>query len=273
MINNGGSDRGDDKWTRELLDMNVLDSPGYVISLWPLIRMNGGADLLAAYNAFSILLEPHLPPHCELYPPSALHITIATLSSFAEDTTKNTTKEARLIDEAMLGELLNRARRDPEFPVHNTTLSATIRRPTLSEGNVGFFLNEHDHDHETTVGFIGTFEKIRRCLKKASIGTPIEHRIKCPRIVHSTFLRFVNTSQVPKGFRDIFETIAKQWNNNSITISTNMVELVRESVPYMHMHLPARHHIVHQVPMGNEMEVKEDAIPQKDLNTLYDTSN
>ena len=77
-----GTQNNIDQWTLQILSSNKLDQAGYVISMWPLIRMTGGSNLLTEYNRFSVLLEPHLPTNCELYPPSALHITIATLSSF-----------------------------------------------------------------------------------------------------------------------------------------------------------------------------------------------
>ena len=53
----------------------------------------------------------------------------------------------------------------------------------------------------------GTVNLIRECLKTASIGTEIESRIKCPTIVHSTMLRFVDSTDVPLSFRKIFTDI------------------------------------------------------------------
>ena len=236
-----GTQNNIDQWTLQILTSNKLDQAGYVISMWPLIRMTGGSNLLTEYNRFSVLLEPHLPTNCELYPPSALHITIATLSSFTEGV---------FVDEKILKNVLNVARNDSRWPL-NQQLEVIIQQPTLSKGNCGFFFNDGK----------GTVNLIRECLKTASIGTEIESRIKCPTIVHSTMLRFVDSTDVPLSFRKTFTDIAKQWK--PIAISSSTIDLVRESMPYMHMPLPARHHLVHSVSMvkytGSVLHVSEYA--------------
>ena len=210
--------------TKQLLTPTCVP-PGYVVSLWPLIRAGHGSQLLTAYNTFAAALEPILPPNCELYPPSALHVTIATLSSFTNGTTVN---------EHMLAAVLDRAKQDPEWP-SVSQLAITVQEPTLSEGFVGFFFN-----HATHVA------SIRDCLKRAAVGTSLD--IKCPGIVHSTFLRFIDSTAVPNDFRIQFEHLAAQMKPTTVTCPT--IDLIRESMPYMHMSLPARRHLVHQVPVA-----------------------
>jgi hypothetical protein len=222
-----------DQYTKDIL-RPLCEPPGYVVSIWPLIRMKNGTSLLEAYNNFSVALEPYLPNDCELYPPSCLHITIATLISFVATSTSN-----NKIDEKILKDILNQAKKDPSWPCLKEELTITIKEPTLNkDGTVGFFFNECKE-----------IKYIRDCLKRAVIDTPIEFQMKCPGIVHSTFLRFTRESNVTKKFRHEFEEIAKQMK--PITITCHTIEIIKESKPYMHMSLPSQRHIVHQVSVSS----------------------
>ena len=220
-----------DVWTDKILQPS-LDSPGYVVSIWPLIRANGGSQLLSTYNSFSEKMEEFIPDFAELYPPSALHVTIATLASFID-----TSVDTAQLDEDMLRRFLDRAREDPAWPEMDQ-LTVDICQPTLNqEGVVGFFFNK-----------CPAITDLRECMKRAAVGTPIENRIKCPGIVHSTFLRFSRAGHDDQKFRERFAEVAKTWE--SVQISVDLVDLVRESSPYMHMVLPAKRHIVHSVPVS-----------------------
>ena len=99
-------------YVRDLL-AGDLDPPGYVVSIWPLIRCENGDALLASYDRFCRQLEPHLPDGAELYPPSALHVTIATMLSFVRS--EDGSDPPRL-DESMLSDILTRAHNHPAWP-------------------------------------------------------------------------------------------------------------------------------------------------------------
>ena len=222
-----------------------LDPPGYVVSVWPLIRCDNGEALLAMYDLFCRKLEPHLPDGAELYPASALHITIATMLSFVPP---SDAAGVPRLDEEMLSKTLNQAHKHPYWPRSNAggnnafssrKLEITVECPQLTDTFVGIFFNQGPGIPE-----------IRNALREAIKDTPVRDVAHFPNIVHSSFLRF--SSKVdPKSpeylaFRSAFEACAAEWV--PVKLGCDHIDLIRESSPYMHMLLPAHRHIVATVP-------------------------
>jgi hypothetical protein len=241
------SGAGGDPWAAKLLAEPRCAPAGLVFSAWPLVRFpEGGAALLLAYDRFCRALEAAilacLPKGAGLaliYPPHALHCTVATLLSFIPSPTAAGALPAA-DREAAAAELLARAQADPEWPAAGP-LYLTVGRPTLSGTFVGFF---HNEDSPRVAA-------ARACLQRAAADSPFAASIKTPGIVHSTFLRFgaaVDAAAAEGGaeraaaFRAAFEKIAADWT--PVRVKVDSFGLFKESIPYMHMPAPAANHVL-----------------------------
>ncbi len=231
-----------DPWATKLLAEPRCAPDGLVFSAWPLVRCEeGGAALLVEYDRFCRRLEAAILaflPRCALvYPPHALHCTVATLSSFIPSDA--IAGEVSTADREAAGlEIIDRARSDPEWP-STGPLYLTVDKPTLSDTFVGFFFNQDSP----------LITAARACLQRASVNSPFAASIKMPGIVHSTFLRFAaavdSNTEESAAFREAFEKIAADWT--PIRVRVNSIDLVRESRPYMHMPPPASNHKIAKI--------------------------
>ena len=214
-----------------------------VVCSWPMPDA-----VLKQYGAFCTRLRASLPEEAYIYPPSTLHITVATIRPF--NSGKALTPAELETEMKVWRPVLERARANDKWPRGGFALR--MDPPTL--GKTAAIFRYEDID--------GGIEKMRECLQESiaeaggvsGVGSdtrggkslpgsqaPPPH---IPDIVHSTLMRWAG--EPPESWAGAagaekaetygqWESLAEAWEPMAITVRGG-AKAVLEDAPFMHIH-------------------------------------
>ena len=201
---------------------------------WPTLAAN--ADASAAFAGLSSQLAT-LDKAVHMYPPHALHLTLATLSSF-----KN---PHDAYGQALPGPERNHFRRTwaralgehlrPQ--VHLGPIKLVAERLELSSA-AGFLVFTDPSGRVASIRAAVRLalrtvmlDAIISGLDKRTLNS-VQTGLHIPDIIHSTVLRFAAPPTNPVRFQQGFASIAQAWQ--PIEVQIEVLALVEEIVPFMH---------------------------------------
>ena len=93
-------------------------------------------------------------------------------------------------------------------------------------------------------------DKLREISEQVRALHPRFEPIRCPGIVHSTFLRYESASQMDEaGVRQRFERLQAAWGSGTVAVSCRTLVYIREVRPYLHQDNEGN--ILGQFPFGS----------------------
>lgn len=193
-------------------------------------------ELTDPYESFLELVRQCFPPSDLLravysYPPSCIHITVATLHAFTNRSKGETVRENLLRNWREVVRKASKRNEWPKLPLQVKVKSSQIGR------HAGILLWEE---------MTGGMDSMRSCIRVEAdsqrelleaAGIDFS-TLKIPNIIHSTFLRFYGIPEIleetiNEKFCAIVEPQLSKLFANPLLV--NEVRLINESVPYMHI--------------------------------------
>jgi hypothetical protein len=158
-----------------------------------------------------------------MYPLSALHITIGPPSLF---TTGALPLELRATFEEEWHTRIAAWAASPEFPAAFEVEYGEMRLSVAA----GFFLVR---DASDSVGRIRA--KLREIAAEVNATNPQFPALRCPDIVHSTFLRYERAPEVGETeVRARFDRLRESWGSGTVAVPCRELVYIREVRPYLH---------------------------------------
>ena len=180
-------------------------------------------------------------PRVYIYTPECLHITVATLHRFDVPTTP----KERKVMQKIYTDLLQRAAKRPNWPAEGSKMKFAVDSTRIGE-KAGILLWKE---------ITGNLQKMRDCVAKEhaasyddivkAVGEDSANSFQIPNIVHSTFMRFADAPKTDwDKMQAEFAKVQERVTDNifgDLVVETDVVRLVCERRPYMHIPCDEEH--------------------------------